>query len=127
MSNYSNYRLIVNGTTITNDLVQKGTYEFTKEKRIPSSWKDANEVEHQHVMSNRRTVISFALRERTLTEQDSIKGLFATQENVLCTYWDDYDCEYKTGTFYMTAPKINHLNTVNGITYAATVIQLTEY
>lgn len=124
---YLGYRLIINGTQIDNDLIQKGTYEFTKEKRIPSSWKDVNELEHQQVISNRKVRISFAVRERDLTEQASIAGIFSLQENIPVTYWDDFACAYATGTFYMEAPKINHRNTIGGINYAATTIVLKEY
>jgi hypothetical protein len=62
-----------------------------------------------------------------LTEQESVKGLFESQENLTITFWDDYDCVYRTSVFYMDAPDIQHLNTVGGINYAATPIKLTEY
>lgn len=124
---YLGYRLVINNTTIPNDLIQKGTYTFTKEKRIASSWKDAQLVEHHRVLSNRKAVITFSVRERNLTEQETIKGIFATQENIPVTYWDDFDCEYKSSYFFMSAPKVSHRNTIGGINYAATAIQLTEY
>lgn len=124
---YQGYRLIINGTQINNDLIQKGTYEFTKEKRMSADWEDATKTQHQQIVSRRKVVISFSLRERNLSEQESVAGIFATQEDIPVTYWDDYDCSYKTGSFFMKAPKISHRNTIGGINYAATSIQLTEY
>lgn len=124
---YAGYRLIVGGTTISNDLIQKGSYSFVKQKRIATEFKDSVLTDHQQVLPNRKVIISFSLRERNLEEQDSVKGIFATQENVSVTYWDDYECTYKTGTFYMDAPQITHRNTVGGINYNSTPITLTEY
>lgn len=124
---YLGYRLIINSTRIDNDLIQKGTYSFTKEKRVAGSFKDAALVEHQQIIPDRKVKISFAIRERNLTEQDSIKGIFSVQENVPVTYWDDFTCSYSSGTFFMNAPVINHRNTIGGINYDATTITLTEY
>lgn len=124
---YYNYRLVISGIVITNDLVQKGTYKAIPTKRIVATWEDANLVEHQDILPTRKMDIQFSLRERLLSEQDSIKGIFATQENVSVTYWDDMSCSYKTGTFKMEAPEFSHINTVGGINYAETPIHLIEY
>ena len=129
MSNltYANWRVKIGGTIITNDLIQKGSYYFVKSKRMAADWNDAVMTQHQFMMEKRKVHISFSLRERDLAEQDSIKAIFAAQENLTVEYWDDYECVYKTGSFYMDAPEINHRNTTNGINYAATPIKLTEY
>ena len=124
---YNGYRLIINGITITNDLIQKGTYKATPTKRVVDSWTDANLVEHQDVLPTRKMDIQFSLRERNLNEQDSLKNIFSNQENVGVTYWDDKTCAYKSGTFRMEAPQFEHLNTVGGINYAETPIHLIEY
>ena len=124
---YLGYRVKIGDTIISNDLIQKGTYNFNKAKRICKTWNDADLVEHQDISSVRKVNISFSLRERNLTEQESVNGLFGSQENLTVTFWDDYDCEYRTSTFYMDAPDIQHLNTIGGINYAATSIKLTEY
>jgi hypothetical protein len=125
---YAGYRVKIGNTIISNDLIQKGTYSFQKPKRIAGSWKDEQQIEHQQVLSNRKVAISFSIRERELADQETITGIFATQENLTVEYWDDYDCTYKTGTFYMNAPKISHVNSSGGsLFYAATPIQLTEY
>ena len=124
---YNNYRLIINGITITNDLIQKGTYHAIPLKRIVGTWLDANQIEHQDILPTRKMDIKFSLRQRNLSDQDLFKGLFAIQENIPVTYWDDKTCAYKTGTFYMNAPEYSHLNTIGGINYDGTEIHLMEY
>lgn len=124
---YNNYRLIINGITITNNLVQKGSYSATPQKRVVGTWKDANQIEHQDILPTRKMDIKFALRQRNLTDQELFKSIFANQENIPVTYWDDASCTYKTGTFYMNAPNFSHLNTIGGINYDGTEIHLVEY
>ena len=125
---YLGYRVKIGNTIISNDLIKKGSYSFVKGKRMVADWEDAVKTEHQNLMTKRKVKISFSLRERDLAEQDSIKGIFQSEENLPVTYWDDYDCEYKSGTFFMEAPEIQHENTaVGGIFYATTPIKLTEY
>lgn len=124
---YNNYRLIINGITISNDLVQKGSYKAIPTKRVVATWLDANFIEHQDVLPTRKMDIQFSLRQRSLTEQDSLKSIFAFQENIPVIYWDDATCDYKTGIFRMEAPEFSVINTIGGINYAETPIHLIEY
>ena len=124
---YNGYRLIINGITITNDTIQKGTYKAIPQKRVVATWLDANFIEHQDILPTRKMEISFSLRQRNLTEQQNLIGLFSTQENIPVTYWDDKSCTYKSGTFRMEAPEFSVLNTIGGINYAETPIHLIEY
>ena len=124
---YEGYRVKIGNTIISNDLIQKGSYSFVKSKRIAADWEDAVKTQHQNMMTKRKVRITFSIRERSLTEQDSIKGIFGTEENITVKYWDEYDCVYREGTFFMDAPEISHRNTVGGINYASTSIKLTEY
>ena len=124
---YNGYRLIINGITITNDAIQKGTYKAIPTKRVVASWLDANFIEHQDVLPTRKMDISFSIRQRNLTEQENLIGLFSLQENVPVTYWDDATCTYKSGTFRMEAPDFSHISTVGGINYEATPFHLIEY
>lgn len=124
---YNGYRIIINGVTVWNSLISKGTYQAVPQKRIAASWEDANLISHEEVLSNRKMDISFALRERSLEEQESIRGIFALEENIPVTYWNDKTCEYKTGTFKMEAQKFQHRNTIGGINYNPTTIHLIEY
>lgn len=124
---YEGYRVKIGDTIISNDLIQKGTYSFKKSKRMAADWNDAVMTQHQNLMTRRKVLISFSLRERDLAEQESIKELFETEEDISVKYWDDYDCVYRVGTFFMEAPEIQHRNTVGGINYSSTPIKLTEY
>ena len=57
---YNNYRLIINGITITNDLVQKGSYKAIPTKRVVATWLDANLIEHQDILPTRKMDITFS-------------------------------------------------------------------
>lgn len=128
MSEYDNIRISINSTDIPNSLIAKGTYSFIKDKRVAGEWTDGNGITHQDIFTDRKVTITFSIRERSLTEQESIVGIFAAQEDVPVEYWDDYDCTYKTGMFRMNAPTIQHLTVANNdIEYATTQIVLEEY
>lgn len=125
---YAGYRVKIGNTTINNDMIQRGSFKVTPLKRKVATWLDANQTEHEDIVSKRKYEISFGIRPRTLTEHEAIKGIFATQENVSVTYWDDLSCTYKTCTCRMDAPVFAHENTLEStIRYAATTIKLTEY
>lgn len=125
---YNGYRVIINGTIVPDNLIQKGSWNMSKPKRIVSSWVDANQIEHEDVLPTRKVDISFSIKPRFLSEQESIIGILALQEHVPVTYWDDYSCSYKTGDFKMDPVRFNHKNTEYGdIWYTATPIHLTEY
>lgn len=125
---YGGYRVIINGTTIPDNLIAKGSWNLNKPKRIVSNWKDANQIEHEDVLPDRKADIRFSIKRRKLEEQEQIIGILSLQEHVPVTYWDDYTCSYKTGDFKMDAVTFNHENTEYGdIQYSATPIHLTEY
>ena len=125
---YLGYRVKIEETEVPNLLIASGTYSFVKEKRLARSWTDANGMDHYDYHSDKKAVIAFDIRERNLFEQESIKGIFAKQDNLTVEYWDDYDCEYKTGTFKMTEPEISHKKGLNtDILYNTTQIILEEY
>lgn len=125
---YDGYRVIINETTIPDNLIAKGSWNLNKSKRIVSNWKDANQIEHEDVLPDRKADIRFSIKRRKLEEQEQIIGILSLQEHVPVTYWDDYTCSYKTGDFKMDAVTFNHENTEYGdIQYSATPIHLTEY
>ena len=125
---YSGYRVMIGENIVPNNVIAKGTYQFYKEKRITGTWKNAAQIEKQDVYSKRKTVIQFSIIPMNLTDHEAIKWLFASQENLLVSYWDDYDCEYKTGYFYMERPQMSHSNSQGGsLFYEAIQIKLTEY
>lgn len=125
---YLGYRVIINGITVPDNLIAKGSWEAGKPKRIVSTWKDANQIEHEDVLPNRKKEIKFSIKRRVLAEQEQIIGLFALLDHVPVTYWDDDTCSYLTGDFKMDYVPFKHENTEYGdIQYAATPIHLTEY
>lgn len=125
---YDGYRVIINGITIPDNLIAKGSWNFNKLKRTVSQWEDANKIEHEDVLPTRKADIKFSIKRRILSEQEQIVGILDVQEQVPVTYWDDYTCSYKMGIFKMEAVTFNHENTKNGdIQYSATAIHLTEY
>lgn len=125
---YSNFRLSINGTQVDNGIMQKGSYHFIKNKRITGSWTTASQKERQDVYDDRKVEITFQIHPMDLEEHETIKWLFASQENLIVSYWDDYDCEYKTGYFFMDAPDMPHQHSQNeSIRYDKITIHLTEY
>ena len=125
---YNGYRVIIEGTTVPDNLIARGSWNFDKKKRITGSYVDGNQIEHEDVLPNRKVDIQFAIKPRTLEEQETIKGIFQKQEHVSVTYWDDWLCEYRTGDFKMDSPACQHKNTLYGtINYLATPIHLMEY
>lgn len=125
---YEGYRIKIGDVVIPDTLISQGTYEFVNERRQIRSWQDANGIFHNDYFQRLQASITFSIRERSLEDHESIKGIFSKMENVAVTYWDDYDCEYKTGTFEMKKPKIKHRFAPNGtLFYEATQIALGEY
>ena len=125
---YNGHRLKINNTNIPSEWVAPGSFNVTPKKRIVQVWTDANQVEHHDVLQNRKTIIQFSVRVRTLADQDRLKGIFADSEGITVEYWDDRTCTYKTGNFYMDDITFAHLNSQAGsLLYGATQIKLTEY
>lgn len=125
---YEGYRVKINNTEVSNLLIASGTYSFKKERRLVRSWTDANGIAHHDYYAKPKVTIKFSIRERNLKEQKSICGIFAEQENLTVKYWDDYACEYKTGTFQMNEPQIKHKKGLKDeILYTSTEILLEEY
>jgi hypothetical protein len=109
-------------------LVASGSYSFLKQKRVAHEYKDGNGISHEVCHETTQAIIGFAIRQRTLEEHQSIKSIFAMHDTVPVEYWDDYDCEYKTGTFEMPTITVGHKKALDDeILYKATPIRLEEY
>lgn len=125
---YLGYRIKIGDTIIPNNLIHPGSWEYTPTKKIVKQWEDANGTIHQDIRIIPRGEITFSIRIRSLSDHETIASVFATQENLAVTYWDDVTCAYKTGAFFMDAPSFKHINTsTEQILYDATQIHLTEY
>ncbi len=124
---YQGYRVKIAGIEIPNMLIASGTYSSRKEPRIAGSWTDGYGKKHIEYHSQKRTVITFSIRERNLEEQKSIKDVFANTKNVVVEYWDDFECEYKTGVFDMANITVSHKKATNeNVLYNATQFKLEE-
>lgn len=125
---YLGYRIKIGDTIIPNNLIHPSSWRYTPTKKIIKQWEDANGTIHQDIRTIPRAEITFSIRVRTLDEHETIASVFATQESLTITYWDDVTCTYKTGTFFMDAPSFTHISTsTERILYDATEIHLTEY
>lgn len=124
---YGGYRLQIGNDKIWSEIVEPGSYTATPTTRFVRKWVDANQIEHHDAVGT-KMVIQFSIRVRTMSEQDTIKAMFATKENLSVTYWDDTTSTYQTGTFYMDDMSFNNINSqAQSILYNATPIKLTEY
>lgn len=134
MDSYKGYQLEINGIKlpipddIPFNIVEPGSYSFTKERRIINDWQDANGTFHHEQYPNDRAIISFQIKERTQEQHALLLPLFERYENIEVEYWDDNVMEYKTGLFYMdNVEAISSIATLDNIYYAAIDITLTEY
>lgn len=124
---YLGYRIKIGNTIVPNILIAKGTYQFTCADRVSGTWKDANGIEHSEVFNTKQRKVAFSLRERNLSEQNDIKGIFANYENVSVKVWDDTICDYVNITCKMSAPTFASIGYETDIRYPSTSITLTEY
>lgn len=125
---YNGYRVKVGDTIIPNNLIAKGSYNFAKVPRPIRSWEDGNGISHEDYFQKERVSINFSIIERDLTEQEEIKEIFSNEHIITVQYWDDYICEYVTGTFKKRTSALAHRSSYGGsIQYSATKVVLEEY
>ena len=124
---YLGYRVKIGDTIIKNTMIAPETYDFTKQERVISIWKDANRIDHKDMAESLKTKISFSIRERTMSEQADIAPIFATLKNLTVEYWDDIAGDYATGTFFMDPPIIKSVRFGAELIYRETAVTLTEY
>lgn len=105
---YSGYRVKINGKTLKNNLIAKGTYSCVEGKRIADTWEDLNLIEHEYVLDNTKTQISFSIREHKLSEHEDVISYFTEMNNATVEYWSDTDMTYKTGVFKIEEITYSH-------------------
>lgn len=128
MNDYLGYRVIVNGTTIPDRMIIRGSYRSTPLRREASpSWPDANGIDHDDVFEKPKYNVIFTLRKRTLEDQKSLIGAFELFENIEVTFWNDWTCSYDTGLFKMDRPDFVDFIENDEMWYERTEIHLTEY
>lgn len=125
---YEGYRIKVNGSVISNDLIAKGSYKFKRISRVIASYYDAAGYLHEEKSQRTRASISFTIRERSRVEHESIINAFLKRENAVVAYWDEESGVYKETICKIGDIEISHLNTIGGdISYAGMPITIEEY
>lgn len=123
---YAGYRVQIGSTTISDEIILKGSYSFVKEKRVSGSWTDANGITHEDYFPNDKVIIKFTLIERDASDNAALMSLLTSSDSFSVTYWDDYASDYSTGTFRIPRPTLDHLKAVGEIRYGDTQITLEE-
>lgn len=128
MSVFNGMRLSIGTTVIPNGMIEKGSFSATPIHKISKQWVDGSGKEHIDYFPTPKMEISFNIRERNLSEQESICSIFQNVSNLNVTYFDDVTCSYRTGVFYMDNPTFSH-KTIgpNDIQYNSTKVTLHEY
>lgn len=125
--NYAGYRIKINGITIPNHLIARGTYSAKKSLRVSASYTDATGHDHVDYFKEPKLNISFAIRERNMREQEEIKDLFGLSGDIPVIYWSDCEMQYKESIFHISDIEVKHINAFkDDIQYEATTISLEE-
>lgn len=113
---YQGYRLKINGTTIDNMMIKRGTYYAVPTTRVLSSYYDAAGGFHEEISPAKKMEIGFTIREHSMEEHLAIMSAFSGR-NVSAEYWNDTTGEYKMGVFRVEDLISKHKNAANGIRY----------
>lgn len=125
---YKGYRIKINGNVIKNQMIVRGSYSFEKAERKLTEYYDQLGVRHEELSPRKTAIISFTIRERTLSENTEIMSILEVEENAEVEYWDDKKGEYRSGYFKIESYKLGHHNAFeNDIRYKDTPITLREY
>lgn len=124
---YSGYRVKINGKILKNNMIAKGTYSCVEGKRISDTWEDLNLIEHEYVLENTKTQISFSIREHRLSEHEDVISCFTAMNDVTVEYWSDTSMTYKTGVFNIEEITYSHSDAFDDeIFYKATKVTMIE-
>lgn len=126
---YAGYRLKIEGIILPNEFITRGSYSVNSEaKRVIKKWTDANQIDHVTYAAERRSTITFRLRQHNLTEHLQIAAAVKKRSDINIEYYNDSTGEYSTGIFDCGDVIFPHLNaTKNDIIYAAVSVTFTEY
>ncbi len=125
---YQGYRLKIEGETIPNTIMAKGSYSISKEDRTAETWTDAFGKDHVRTYGKTKTTITFSLREHDSTEHGGIVAVFRNRHDVSVDYYDDDTDTYKNGMFRMTVGGYAHRDAHGEkVQYNTTPVTLEEY
>lgn len=123
---YNGYRIKINGTTISNMMIKRGSYFTKPTQRILESYYDAAGGYHEELSPVVKMEICFNIREHDMDEHTSLMSAF-TGRNVTVEYWNDTIGEYATGIFRVEDLRMPHKYALNSrIRYGEIAIKLKE-
>ena len=122
---YRGYRIKINGITIDNMMIKRGTYYSVPTTRVISSYYDAAGGFHEELSPVKKMEIGFTIREHDVEEHAAIMPAF-TGRNVSVEYWNDTTGEYCVGVFRADDLKASHKHTAGGIRYKEIPVKLKE-
>lgn len=138
--NYEGYQFKINGTTFPcvninldtwrDVIIETGSYSISSEYPLLEEWTDLNGTIHRQYGTEKKTTISFTIKERSLAQQNLLvsRELFTNRTNLTVEYYDDETCQYKTGRFFMDGPDSTvSIATKDNIYYGKMKIKLVEY
>ena len=122
---YQGHRIKINGTTIGNSMIKRGTYYSVPTTRVISSYYDAAGGFHEELSPVKKMEIGFTIREHSVEEHTAIMAAF-TGRNVSVEYWNDTSGTYDIGVFRVDDLKTSHKHTAVGIWYGEIPVKLKE-
>lgn len=123
---YNGYRIKINGTTIDNMMIKRGSYFTKPTQRILDSYYDAAGGYHEELSPAIKTEINFTIREHDMDEHTALMSAF-NGRNVTVEYWNDTIGEYATSIFRVENMRMPHKYALNGrILYGEIAIMLKE-
>jgi hypothetical protein len=124
---YKGYRVKVNGVTIDNMMIVRGSYSMKREQRVIDSYYDAAGTLHEELSPASKAHIKFTVRDRSMEEQAVLLTAFSTGRNVTVQYFDDSTMDYNIGVFRVEDTEYTHSYAVNDrIRYGQAAIVLKE-
>lgn len=124
---YQGYRIKVNGTTIGNMMIKRGSYYAKPTRRVLESYYDAAGGFHEELSPVVKMEIGFTVREHDMDEHAALISAFSTGRNVSVEYWNDNTREYAAGVFRVDDMKMPHKYALPGrIRYGEIAVKLKE-
>ena len=128
MSAYDGYRLKINGVTVPNTIMTRGSWNASNKQRLIRSFTDANGTLHESYYPHKKVEITFSLREHSVEEHDSFITYFSDHSHVAIEYWDDDSATYMTFDGKISDIEWSHNTAYNDeIRYNPTDIEIVEY
>lgn len=125
---YLGYRLKINGVTVPENHIARGSYSISANDRVIDEWQDADLVDHVSTINTRQHLINFSFREHDSPEHSVFIGYLSSTQDITVQYYDDLTDSYLTGSFHTDGVNFSHQTIRSGrIWYNETPVELKEY